>query len=189
MFKKSDKNKCPSSGCVQKVGDWWRVYSGVTGKIWPAKYNTEEEADNALKLYHGWGFGKKAKYKVASELIKIAKQLIAYMSEKKYYTVRDNMVGVVWDYDIIITGFITQNEFNSAINRFSNIYYNEARRIARKMSDLGFENISWNVGVPLIIPNKDVITLNQSMNWSIPKDKDLEIMRDYLERVMKIKRS
>lgn len=44
--------KCLASGCVKKVGDKWRVISNKTGKLWPAHYDTEEDANDALAAYH-----------------------------------------------------------------------------------------------------------------------------------------
>lgn len=55
----AEGDKCGPEGCIRKVGNWWRVMSGKTGKLWPAKYNTRKEAEDALKRYHGWGFKKK----------------------------------------------------------------------------------------------------------------------------------
>jgi len=46
------KVKCPASGCTKKVGNKWRVISNKTGKLWPAKYNTEKDAKAALGAYH-----------------------------------------------------------------------------------------------------------------------------------------
>jgi len=46
------KNKCPESGCVQKVNSKWRVYSGRTGKLWPQVFDTEESAKGAIAGYH-----------------------------------------------------------------------------------------------------------------------------------------
>lgn len=51
-----EDDKCGEKGCIRQVGDSWRVMSGKTGEYWPAHYNTREEAENALKRYHGWGF-------------------------------------------------------------------------------------------------------------------------------------
>lgn len=45
-------DKCPESGCVKKVGSDWRVISNKTGKLWPAKYKSEEDAKAALSAYH-----------------------------------------------------------------------------------------------------------------------------------------
>ena len=44
--------KCPESGCVKKVGDKWRVISNKTGKLWPAKYDSEQSAKDAISAYH-----------------------------------------------------------------------------------------------------------------------------------------
>lgn len=44
--------KCPASGCVKKVDNKWRVISNKTGKLWPAHYDTEEDANDALAAYH-----------------------------------------------------------------------------------------------------------------------------------------
>ena len=46
------EGKCPKSGCTKKVGNKWRVISNKTGKLWPAKYDTEEDAKKALGAYH-----------------------------------------------------------------------------------------------------------------------------------------
>lgn len=43
--------KCPKSGCVKKVGDKWRVISNKTGKLWPAEYDTEDDAKAGLAAY------------------------------------------------------------------------------------------------------------------------------------------
>jgi len=46
------EGECPKSGCVKKEGDKWRVISNKTGKLWPAKYKSKEDAEDALKAYH-----------------------------------------------------------------------------------------------------------------------------------------
>jgi hypothetical protein len=43
---------CPESGCVKKDGNFWRVISNITGKLWPQKYDTKEDADGAIEAYH-----------------------------------------------------------------------------------------------------------------------------------------
>lgn len=48
----ADGGKCPESGCTKKVGDKWRVISNKTGKLWPAEYDTEQDAKDALAAYH-----------------------------------------------------------------------------------------------------------------------------------------
>jgi len=50
--KNEKKGKCPESGCVKKVGNKWRVISNKYGKLWPAHYDSKEDAENALKAYH-----------------------------------------------------------------------------------------------------------------------------------------
>lgn len=53
-------DKCGEKGCIREVDGKWRVMSGKTGKYWPQHYDTKEDAENALKRYHGYGFkGKK----------------------------------------------------------------------------------------------------------------------------------
>jgi len=54
----AEGDKCGEKGCIRRVGDNWRVMSGKTGKLWPAKYPTEDSADNALKAWHGSHFQK-----------------------------------------------------------------------------------------------------------------------------------
>ena len=49
---KSGKGKCPDSGCIKKSGDKWRIISNKTGKLWPQKYNTKADAEDALQAYH-----------------------------------------------------------------------------------------------------------------------------------------
>lgn len=49
--KSGSEGKCQGS-CVRKVGNDWRVVSNKTGKLWPAKYGTEEKAKAALAAYH-----------------------------------------------------------------------------------------------------------------------------------------
>ena len=49
---KSGKGKCPESGCIMKKGDKWRIMSNKTGKLWPAEYDSKEDAEDALKAYH-----------------------------------------------------------------------------------------------------------------------------------------
>ena len=52
-FSKSEKKgKCPKSGCIKKLGDKWRIISNKTGKLWPAHYETKENAEAALDAYH-----------------------------------------------------------------------------------------------------------------------------------------
>jgi len=38
------------------VKDGWKVMSGKTGKMWPQTYKKREDAEDALKRYHGYGF-------------------------------------------------------------------------------------------------------------------------------------
>jgi len=49
---KSGKGKCPDTGCIKKSGDKWRIVSNKTGKLWPQKYETKENAESALDAYH-----------------------------------------------------------------------------------------------------------------------------------------
>ena len=49
---KSGKGKCPETGCISQRGDKWRIMSNKTGKLWPQKYETKENAENALDAYH-----------------------------------------------------------------------------------------------------------------------------------------
>jgi hypothetical protein len=51
-FSKQGSGKCPASGCIQKLGDKWRVISNKTGKPWPAKYKSRSTAESALSAYH-----------------------------------------------------------------------------------------------------------------------------------------
>jgi len=37
---------------VKKVGDDYRVLSGKTGKMWPQKYKTKKDAEDAIQAYH-----------------------------------------------------------------------------------------------------------------------------------------
>jgi hypothetical protein len=46
------EGECPKSGCVKEVDGKWRVVSNKTGKLWLAKYNSKEDAEKALKVYH-----------------------------------------------------------------------------------------------------------------------------------------
>lgn len=52
MSVKKKPGKCPSSGCIRKVGSSYRVVSNKTGKLWPAKYKSRESARKALAAYH-----------------------------------------------------------------------------------------------------------------------------------------
>lgn len=47
-----EAGKCPESGCVKEVGGKWRVISNRTGKLWPAEYETKEDAQGAIAAYH-----------------------------------------------------------------------------------------------------------------------------------------
>ena len=49
---KSGKGKCPETGCISQRGGKWRIMSNKTGKLWPQKYETKENAENALDAYH-----------------------------------------------------------------------------------------------------------------------------------------
>ena len=49
---KSGKGKCPDSGCIKKDGNKWRIISNKTGKLWPQKYDSKENAQDALEAYH-----------------------------------------------------------------------------------------------------------------------------------------
>lgn len=48
----SKSGRCPSSGCIKKVGSDWRVVSNKTGKLWSAKYRSRDSAKKALAAYH-----------------------------------------------------------------------------------------------------------------------------------------
>ena len=48
----SKGGKCPTSGCIKKLGDKWRIISNKTGKLWPAHYETKQNAEAALDAYH-----------------------------------------------------------------------------------------------------------------------------------------
>ena len=48
----SKGGKCPASGCIKKLGDKWRIISNKTGKLWPAHYETKQNAEAALDAYH-----------------------------------------------------------------------------------------------------------------------------------------
>jgi hypothetical protein len=52
MEDKEGKGKCPDTGCIKKSGDKWRIISNKTGKLWPQKYKTKKDAEDALKAYH-----------------------------------------------------------------------------------------------------------------------------------------
>jgi hypothetical protein len=54
----AEDDKCGPSGCIKKVKGGWGVMSGKTGKMWPQTYKSKEDAEDALKRYHGWGFKK-----------------------------------------------------------------------------------------------------------------------------------
>ena len=45
-----EEDKVPGSN-IKKVGDKWRIYSGKTGKMWKAHYDTKEDAEKGLKAY------------------------------------------------------------------------------------------------------------------------------------------
>ena len=49
---KSDKGKCPPSGCIKKVGDKWKIISNKDGHLWPQDYKTKKSAEAALRGYH-----------------------------------------------------------------------------------------------------------------------------------------
>jgi len=44
------EDKIPGSNII-KVGNKWRVVSGKTGKLWPAHYDTREDAEAGLRGY------------------------------------------------------------------------------------------------------------------------------------------
>ena len=44
------EDKVPGSN-IKKVGDKWRIYSGKTGKMWKAHYDSKEDAEKGLKAY------------------------------------------------------------------------------------------------------------------------------------------
>lgn len=46
------EGKCPKSGCTKLIDGKWRVISNKTGKLWPAHYETEEDALSAIEAYH-----------------------------------------------------------------------------------------------------------------------------------------
>lgn len=54
IYEKKDKKKgkCPASGCIKKEGNFWRIISNKTGKLWPAKYDTKKDAEDGLDAYH-----------------------------------------------------------------------------------------------------------------------------------------
>jgi len=45
-----EEDKVPGSN-IKKVGDKWRIFSGKTGKMWKAHYDTKEDAEKGLKAY------------------------------------------------------------------------------------------------------------------------------------------
>lgn len=49
---KSGKGECPETGCIRQHAGKWRIMSNKTGKLWPQKYETKENAENALDAYH-----------------------------------------------------------------------------------------------------------------------------------------
>ena len=55
-FKNTPLNACAKSeggkGCVQQMGEAWRVISNKTDKPWPAKYASKSKAEAALRGYH-----------------------------------------------------------------------------------------------------------------------------------------
>ena len=56
LQEKTEGGKCAESagksGCVKKMGKFWRVISNMTGKPWKAKYDEQKDADAALDAYH-----------------------------------------------------------------------------------------------------------------------------------------
>lgn len=47
------KGKCEDGGCIEQDSSGnWRVISNKTGKYWPAKYESKEKAQAALRGYH-----------------------------------------------------------------------------------------------------------------------------------------
>jgi hypothetical protein len=49
---KSGKGKCPDSGCITQRDNEWRIISNKTGKLWPQKYDSKGDAEDALQAYH-----------------------------------------------------------------------------------------------------------------------------------------
>ena len=58
--KAAEGDKCGEKGCIRKVEGGWGVMSGKTGKMWPQTFKSKEDAEDALKRYHGFGFKKSA---------------------------------------------------------------------------------------------------------------------------------
>lgn len=53
VYKIKRFGKCPPGGCIKKDNSGnWRIISNKTGKFWPQHYETEENAESALKAYH-----------------------------------------------------------------------------------------------------------------------------------------
>ena len=53
IYKIKRFGKCPKSGCIEKDASGnWRVIYNKTGKYWPQHYDSETNAENALKAYH-----------------------------------------------------------------------------------------------------------------------------------------
>jgi len=52
----AEGDKCGPKGCIRKVKGGWGVMSGKTGKMWPQTFKSKEDAEDAIKRYHGWGF-------------------------------------------------------------------------------------------------------------------------------------
>jgi len=52
----AEGDKCGEKGCIRRVDGKWRVMSGKTGKLWPAKYDSEGSAKDALDAWHASRF-------------------------------------------------------------------------------------------------------------------------------------
>jgi len=56
LLEAAEGDKCGKQGCIRQVDGKWRVMSGKTGKLWPAKYPTKQGAEDALDAWHASRF-------------------------------------------------------------------------------------------------------------------------------------
>lgn len=49
--KKDPHKPGPKPSVIRKDGDCWRIVSNKSGKFWPQKYGTKEDAEAALAAY------------------------------------------------------------------------------------------------------------------------------------------
>lgn len=130
---------------------------------------------------------------MAEEIIKLVKSLTASSTHKSViWSIHEgaNLIGVEWRHQVRITGSLFRTEMLEDINRFESYYKKSGSRVEKKMLSLGVSNMNgvMSGGETSIKPSKDQILFSHGINFNY-LDESLEIIIDYLERVIKAKKT